>query len=65
MILINIDIPVNCFDCPCYDDNNGVCNLEFSMKLPYALEPKEDGRPEGCPLMEVKVVRKKAENEKE
>lgn len=42
-------MPLTCEECPCYDNNDYSCNVTGRGVIEYRF----DGRPDGCPLVEV------------
>lgn len=50
MIQIDMEMPEDCIDCPIHNDEFLCCNLEPDIKDWDGF----DGRPEWCPLVEVK-----------
>ena len=46
-VILPIEIPKYCLDCPCHDGEYGVCNL--TRKTIY------DVRPNDCPIQEVEL----------
>ena len=45
-VILPIEIPESCLDCPCHDGEYGVCNL--------TRKTIDDVRPDDCPIQEVK-----------
>lgn len=52
MIIINIDMPENCHDCPCFDYEYDECQITKNFPTPDNI----NRRLEGCPLIEVKTI---------
>ncbi len=44
MVLIDMELPNNCFDCPCCEGINGRCNADNERRFVY------EYRPYWCPL---------------
>lgn len=46
MVMLDIEIPTYCYDCPCHNGENGQCNVTGKYT--------SDKRPFDCPLKEEK-----------
>ena len=51
MLIIDKDMPKCCYECPCYDNEWAICNL--NKKYMFGNDQKRD---KSCPLIEVKTI---------
>ena len=47
VLIKNIEMPKNCWECPCFDDFAHICNLDNECRDVH------ENRPDWCPLVEI------------
>ena len=63
MILIPIDMPTNCIECPCHNDDGCYCQLLINDKADWEMDIDFfNNRRENCPL--IAVNSRRADNER-
>lgn len=69
MIVIDVEMPETCDFCPCvHKQDGGIYDEDYCQITHYAIEEWQHGRPEWCPLYEIRKnqieVRKRPRMEK-
>lgn len=57
VIIPGMEMPKNCWECPCFVSDGWFCNLDDECRDVY------DGRPDWCQLVELEALENKNKNE--